>query len=125
MANYLNALPQSAEVRSVSQRGRIAAVNDAGAKLYEEHCAQCLGEQGEGAAGIYPAWAGNRVVAMRTPANLVHLVIEGGFPPATAGNPRPFGMPPFATVLSDDEVAQVLSLIRGSWGNGAECRVWR
>ena len=120
MANYLKALPQSAEVRSVPQRGRIAAVNDAGAKLYEQHCAQCHGEQGEGAAGIYPALAGNRVVAMHTPANLIHLVIEGGFTPATAGNPRPFGMPPFATVLSDDEVAQVLSFIRGSWGNGAE-----
>ena len=56
-------------------------------------------------------------VALQTPANLVHVVLEGGFPPATAGNPRPYGMPPFATVLSNDEVAQLLSHLRGSWGN--------
>ena len=54
---------------------------------------------------------------MHTPANLVHMVLEGGFPPATAGNPRPYGMPPFATVLSNDEVAQLLTHVRSSWGN--------
>jgi mono/diheme cytochrome c family protein len=46
-------------------------------------------------------------------------VLGGGFAPATAGNPRPFGMPPFATVLSDRDVAAVLSHIRSSWGNNA------
>ena len=47
------------------------------------------------------------------------LVLEGGFPPSTQGNPRPYGMPPFATVLSTDEVAELLSYVRGSWGNRA------
>ena len=41
------------------------------------------------------------------------------FPPATAGNPRPFGMPPFATLLSDEDVAAVISHIRSAWGNKA------
>ena len=49
----------------------------------------------------------------------MHIVQEGGFAPATAGNPRPFGMPPFATELSDTEVAQVLTSIRARWGNHA------
>ena len=57
--------------------------------------------KGEGVAGAYPALAGNRAVTIMPPANLVHIVLHGGFPPTTAGNPRPFGMPPFATVLSD------------------------
>jgi mono/diheme cytochrome c family protein len=95
------------------------ALDGPGAKLYERHCASCHGDRGEGAAGVYPPLAGNRAVTMRMSANLVHLVLEGGFPPSTAGNPRPFGMPPFATVLSNDEVAQVLSHVRGSWGNRA------
>jgi mono/diheme cytochrome c family protein len=47
----------------------------------------------------------------------VQAVLGGGFPPATAGNPRPFGMPPYATVLSDEDVAAVISHIRMSWGN--------
>ena len=34
-------------------------------------------------------------------------------------NPRPFGMPPFATVLSDADVAAILGPIRMSWTNAA------
>ncbi|MCY7318539.1 MAG: cytochrome c, partial [Ramlibacter sp.] len=46
-------------------------------------------------------------------------VLNGGFAPSTAGNPRPFGMPPYLLLLSDAEVADVLTHIRGSWGNRA------
>ena len=129
MANYLKALPPSADVRSApapaglaNSTAAAAATTTAtgpGAKLYARHCAACHGDEGEGVAGIYPALAGYRAVTLRTPANLVHVTLEGGFAPATAGNPRPYGMPPFATVLSDDDVAQVLTHIRGSWGNRA------
>jgi len=48
------------------------------------------------------------------------VLLAGGFPPATAGNPRPYGMPPFATVFNDDEAAAVTSYIRVNWGNHAE-----
>jgi mono/diheme cytochrome c family protein len=119
MANYLKALPPSADDHPAPARAANAAIDGPGAKLYERHCAPCHGEQGEGVAGIYAALAGSRAVTMHTPANLVHIVLEGGFPPGTRGNPRPFGMPPFATVLSDDDVAQLLTFIRGSWGNRA------
>ena len=128
MASYLKALPpttQTGEQRAADVPGlstttsTTAALAGPGAKLYEQHCADCHGGRGEGVAAIYPALAGNRAVAMHTPANAVHMVVEGGFAPATAGNPRPFGMPPFATVLNDAEVAQVLTFVRGSWGNAA------
>jgi mono/diheme cytochrome c family protein len=122
MAAYLKALPQ----RPASTTSRTSATGAApadsstpGAKLYAQHCVQCHGEQGEGVAGIYPALAGSRAVTLRTPANLVHMVLEGGFPPSTAGNPRPFGMPPYATVLSNDDVAQLLSHVRTNWSNRA------
>ena len=36
--------------------------------------------------------------------------LNGGFPPGTPGNPMPYGMPPFAQSLSNDEVAAVVSL---------------
>ncbi|MFT6698028.1 MAG: mono/diheme cytochrome c family protein, partial [Polaromonas sp.] len=35
------------------------------------------------------------------------------------GNPRPFGMPPFMLVLSDTEVASLLTFLRSAWGNQA------
>ena len=97
-----------------------ATTDPHGAKLYIDHCASCHGERGEGVAGAYPPLAGNRAVTMAVPANLVRVVLEGGFAPATAGNPRPYGMPPFAQTFSNDDVAVVLTHLRRSWGNRAE-----
>ncbi len=118
MATYLKALPHtSAEPkRGVPTTARSVA---GGAKLYGQHCAQCHGAEGQGVPGAYPALAGNRAVTMASTANLVHAVRNGGFAPATAGNPRPFGMPPFVLVLSDADIAAVLNHIRASWGNHA------
>ena len=56
---------------------------------------------------------------MAEPANVIRVIAKGGFLPATAGNPRPFGMPPFAHMLSDDEIAAVATYVRDSWGNRA------
>ncbi|MEO6856702.1 MAG: cytochrome c [Rhodoferax sp.] len=118
MATYLKALPRTAvePVRDVPSTPRNV---ERGTKLYDQHCAQCHGAQGQGVAGAYPALAGNRAVTMASTANLVHAVRNGGFAPATAGNPRPFGMPPFVLVLDDADIAAVLSHIRASWGNQA------
>jgi mono/diheme cytochrome c family protein len=120
MAAYLCSLPQGAPSRRPSaDTATAAAATGPGAKLYADHCAACHGERGEGVPGAYPALAGNRSVAITPPANLVHIVLRGGFPPTTPGNPRPYGMPPFATVLSDEQVGQLLSYLRASWGNAA------
>ena len=56
---------------------------------------------------------------MANPANLVQIVRRGGFLPATAGNPRPYGMPAFGQVLDDGDIAAVLTYVRGAWGNDA------
>ncbi len=119
MATYLRELPQSADTPVPVDAAKAPSLDSPGGKIYAQHCVDCHGEQGEGVPGVYPALAGSRAVTMHTPANLVHMVLEGGFPPSTAGNPRPYGMPPFATVLGNDEVAQLLSYVRGSWGNRA------
>ena len=94
-----------------------------GAKVYDQQCAQCHGADGLGqqAGGLqaYPALKGNRAVLMPQTTNLVHIVLNGGYAPATQGNPRPFGMPPYVLTLNDTEIAAVLSHIRSSWGNQA------
>ena len=51
--------------------------------------------------------------------NLVLGVLQGGFGPSTHGLPQPHGMPPFQLVLTDAELAAVLSYIRNAWGNQA------
>ena len=61
----------------------------------------------------------NRAVTLADPTNLVRVLLQGGYLPATAGNPRPYGMPPFAQSLRDEDIAAVLSYIRNAWGNAA------
>ena len=90
----------------------------AGAKLYGQHCAACHGERGEG-KGPYPVLAGNRALSMGEPVNAIRVVLNGGFPPGTDGNPRPYGMPPFSHVLDDAQVANLVTYLRASWGNAA------
>ena len=119
MAVYLKSLPVTQSVKAESTGVLDELRRERGAQLYGEHCADCHGERGEGKPGIWPALAGNRAVTMDPPANTVRIVLGGGYAPATRGNPRPYGMPPFAAALSDDEVALVASHIRGSWGNTA------
>ena len=120
MAHYLQKLPPSAGLSSSADASAPAGTTSAAsAKLYEQHCAQCHGKNGEGVPHAYPALAGNRAVTMQQTANLVQIVLNGGYAPATGGNPRPFGMPPFVLVLSDTDIAAVLTHLRQSWGNQA------
>ena len=53
---------------------------------------------------------------MDPPANLVRAIAVGGFGAPTAGNPRPFSMPPFAQVLTEAQIADVATYLRRSWG---------
>jgi mono/diheme cytochrome c family protein len=89
------------------------------AQRYADLCADCHGPQGQGAAGAVAPLAGNRTVLLESPANVVKVILAGGFPPATAGNPRPHGMPPFGPQLDDAEVAALATFIRNRWGNAA------
>ena len=119
MAVYLADLASASPPAPVLRAADRPTPSVTGEKIYTRHCAQCHGERGEGAPGAYAPLAGNRAVTMGHSANLVQAVLKGGFPPATAGNPRPFGMPPFRQTLDDAEVAEVLSYIRQAWGNAA------
>jgi mono/diheme cytochrome c family protein len=118
MAVHLRSLPQADTPRAVTDRPAPAQMKR-GADLYETHCAMCHGDAGQGLDSAYVPLAGSRAVQRDPPANLVQVVLGGAFPASTADNPRPFGMPPFATELSDEDVAAVLTYIRNAWGHRA------
>ena len=120
MAVYLKSLPESdapPEVRYPEMPEGVRKYLAQGEKLYEKHCQDCHGASGQGAPGIYPALAGNRSVTMAIPTNVIRIVLNGGYPPTTAANPQPYGMPPFQQIIRDEEVAQLVSFIRNAWGN--------
>jgi mono/diheme cytochrome c family protein len=74
-------------------------------------------ENGLGRPPGWPPLAQNPSIQMASAVNPIRMVLNGGYPPQTRGNPRPYGMPPFAQIMSDEEIAAVVTYIRVSWGN--------
>jgi mono/diheme cytochrome c family protein len=129
-AAYLQSLPQISSQLTVKNSTKSTASDkfkpvlfDKGAELFTQHCATCHGEQGQGMRVegnvALPALAGNRAITLPNSTNLVRILLAGGYAPSTAGNPRPFGMPPFVHVLNDEDIAAVTTYIRNAWGNQA------
>jgi mono/diheme cytochrome c family protein len=118
MATFLRELPQHPPAKPKAATAT-SDVLELGARLYKAQCAECHGARGEGEGPAYPPLAGHRTVTMPSSTNLVKVIISGGFPPTTAGNPRPHGMPPFGQSLTDTEIAALSSFLRTAWGNNA------
>jgi mono/diheme cytochrome c family protein len=90
-----------------------------GAQLYVDNCSACHRTNGQGYERVFPKIAGNSSVLSEDPVSMIRLVLAGSKLPATAAAPSELGMPGFAWRLSDEEVAQLLTFIRSSWGNQA------
>ena len=120
MAVYLKSLAEHSvpdAPRSTTSAQESSLLLRLGQTIYVDKCASCHGDKGLGKPPHYPPLAGNQSIQMSSAVNPVRMVLNGGYPPGTAANPMPHGMPPFAQLLSDDEVAAVVTYIRISWGN--------
>ncbi len=85
---------------------------------YMQFCTDCHRPNGGGVKGVFPALAGNPTVAAKDPATLVHITLTGWKTASTGAHPRVYTMPAFAR-LSDGEIAEILTFVRASWGDGA------
>jgi mono/diheme cytochrome c family protein len=93
--------------RTAEQQARY----DAGQKIYSQNCEGCHKDQGQGAPNEGAALAGSQFVSGQA-AVLVRIM--------TGGKEGSVGlMPPLGSTMTDDQVAQVLTYIRGSFGNTA------
>jgi mono/diheme cytochrome c family protein len=122
VAVYLKSLPgHSSEVDKspksdfvTEEANRLAPL---GKKIYEAQCAVCHATEGQGKLPHFPPLANNQSIQMNSAVNPIRMVLNGGYAPGTRKNPMPYGMPPFAQSLSDEEVAAVVTYIRTAWGN--------
>lgn len=122
MALYLKSVPKTGNAETntaAAARPEFEGMLLLGAKVYEKRCADCHQSNGQGVGSAYPALAGNHTLTMPSAVNAIRIILNGGYGPGTAGNPRPYGMPPFANVLSDAELLAVVNYVRNSWGNHA------
>jgi mono/diheme cytochrome c family protein len=119
IADYLESLPARPSPVAASTPFDSKSLADHGSGIYAQRCADCHGKDGRGVPGIYPALDGNASVVEPTGTNATKAVLLGGFAPVTAGNPRPYSMPPYAQQLSDADIAAVVTYIRAAWTNRA------
>ena len=119
IAEYLQSLPPRVQPVATAAAFDSKPIAELGAAIYAQRCVDCHGKNGEGVSGVYPALDGNVSVLEPTGINAMRAILLGGFAPATAGNPRPYSMPPFAQQLSDADVAAVATYIRQAWSNHA------
>ena len=87
------------------------ALFKAGAGVYATNCAGCHQDQGQGAPRVAAALAGSKIVTGR-PDMPLRVLLNGK--DGAIGE-----MPPLGQSLNDQQLAQVLTYVRGSFGNTA------
>ncbi len=97
-----------------------AALLAVGKAKYEMVCGICHGVDGRGKPGLFPPLAGSEWVTTKGINRLAHIPLTGVMGAIKVeGQDWNLNMAAMGVVLSDDELAAVLSYIRSSWGNQA------
>lgn len=109
---------ENGEARSASS----AAPTALGERTYQQRCVSCHQMNGEGTPGVFPPLAGGEhanAANVGIPIRILMYGLQG--PIMVKGTEYNSVMPPYGLgiVMSDEEVAAVLTYVRSSWGNKA------
>ncbi|GAB4070357.1 cytochrome c [Ancylobacter sonchi] len=91
----------------------------AGRAIYEDRCSGCHVGTGEGITGLFPKLAAAPLVNNADASSLIRVVLAGSRAGTTDARPTGPSMPAFAWNLKDEDVANLLTYVRSSWGNAA------
>jgi mono/diheme cytochrome c family protein len=116
IAVYLKSQPASPNVASSAPE---AGAMRRGAEVYSDACASCHLDNGIGQSRLFPPLGKDAMLQQPDPTGLEHLILGGSHVGVSASRPSPLGMPSFAWKLTDQEIADVSTFIRNSWGNQA------
>jgi mono/diheme cytochrome c family protein len=117
IAVYLKDLPAGAPEPVVPPPP--AAQMADGEKLYKGACIACHEIDGTGAPRIYPPLPGNANLQSADPSSTIRIILDGAETLTTPRAPNAGSMPAYDAKLSDQEIADVATYIRNSWGNAA------
>tara|TARA_B110000438_G_scaffold229952_1_gene224848 strand:- start:529 stop:1827 length:1299 start_codon:yes stop_codon:yes gene_type:complete len=100
-------------LRSTERRSK------SGALLYMQQCESCHVDSGNGYPPYMPPMAGNPPVMDPDPASLINIVLNGSSRLVVDGTPDAYRMPGYRTMLSDQQIADIVTFVRQGWGNNA------
>lgn len=104
---------------TVAKALRTGAGKGNGALTFLDNCAACHRSTGKGYTQTFPTLALSSTVNSADPTSLIHIVLRGAEMPWTKSAPTHYAMPGFDDRLTDQDVADVLTFVRSSWGNKA------
>jgi cytochrome c oxidase cbb3-type subunit II len=87
------------------------------AALFTANCSACHQASGEGLPGAFPSLKGDAVVNKDDPTKHIETVLNGLHDAKVSGVVYSSAMPPFAGILSDAEIVDIIDYERSSWGN--------
>ena len=90
-----------------------------GKAIYADRCSACHASNGEGAEHVFPKLAMAPLINSQDASSLIRVVLAGSRAGATDAAPTAPAMPALGWNLSDENVADVITYIRNSWGNSA------
>ncbi|AGZ35053.1 alcohol dehydrogenase [Pseudomonas sp. SWI6] len=121
IAHYLASLPGDPQRDGTPWQYQAVAADaqpdTPGAHTYITRCAACHGLDGKGQKEWMPPLAGATSALAKEQASAINITLNGSQRVVTAGLPDAYRMPAFREQLSDQEIAEVLSYIRTTWGN--------
>lgn len=91
-----------------------------GKELFTANCSACHQTTGEGIPGAFPPLKGNAAVDNADPTLHLHTILHGAHGVVVGGVKYSSAMPPFASQLTDAEIADIANYERSSWGNHAK-----
>jgi mono/diheme cytochrome c family protein len=119
IARYLKSLPGDPQRDGTPWQYVTADVRPdvPGAHTYATRCASCHGADGKGQPEWMPPLAGATSALVKETASAINITLNGAQRVVAAGVPDAYRMPAFREQLSDQEIAEVLTFVRGTWGN--------
>ena len=120
IAHYLKTLPGDPQRDGQPwqyQTAEASAFTSPGGHLYVTQCAACHGQDGKGQAPWIPPLAGATSALITAPDSAINITLNGSLRVVTAGVPDAYRMPALRGQLSDQQIADVLSFMRTTWGN--------
>ena len=109
-------LPESSQ-RSIS--GPDPQAMRAGGAIFFDVCTACHLNRGRGQSKMFPPLAGSAVAQQNDPTGVIRMILAGARTAPTPTRPGFQSMPSFAWKLDDQQVADVATYVRNSWGNRA------
>ncbi len=116
IAVYLKSQPASPSVASSAPE---PGAMRRGEEIYSDACASCHLDNGVGQSRLFPPLGKDAMLQQPDPTGLEHLILAGTRVGVSSSRPSPLGMPSFAWKLTDQEIADVSTFIRNTWGNHA------